>query len=104
MTALVSFASTKGRLARKPFTLGVLAVYAAGIAAQVLLAGDVIARAGPWPFVMVQAALLWAWLVLHVRRLRDAGKPPAAALGVAFVYALSLALLLMLITFLTNPE
>ncbi len=54
-----SFASPKGRIARKPFALGVLALYVAGIAAQALLLGDVIARFGLWPFVVVQAALIW---------------------------------------------
>jgi uncharacterized membrane protein YhaH (DUF805 family) len=96
--------SIAGRLARKPFAIGVLAVYAAGIAAQFLLSGEVIARAGVWPFVIVQAALTWAWVVLHVRRLRDAAQSPATAIGVALIYALSLALLLMLIAFLTNPD
>jgi hypothetical protein len=36
--------------------------------------------------------------------LRDAGNAPAAAFGVAVIYALSLALLLMLIAFFTNPD
>lgn|SRR5438477_7694527 len=96
--------SIQGRLARKPFVVGVLAVYAAGAASQLLLSGEVIARAGLWPFIIVQAALVWAWLVLHVRRLRDAGQAPGASIGVALIYALSLALLLMLIAFLTNPD
>jgi uncharacterized membrane protein YhaH (DUF805 family) len=100
----VALISTQGRLARKPFALGVLAVYLAGIAAQALLSGEVTARAGLWPFIIVQAALIWAWLVLHIRRLRDAGQPPAAAIGVALVYLLSLGLLLMLIVFFTNPD
>src|SRR4051794_34610504 len=99
----LGFISTQGRLARKPFAVGVLTVYAAGIASQVLLSGEVIARAGLSPFIIVQAALIWAWLVLHVRRLRDAGQAPAAAVGLSLIYALSLALLLMLIAFLTNP-
>jgi len=96
--------STSGRLAQRAFGLGALAVYAAGIAAQFLLSGEVIARAWLWPFVIVQAALIWIWLVLHMRRLRDAAQPPATALGVALVYALSLGLLLMLAAFLTNPD
>ena len=96
--------SVQRRLARKPFAVGVLAVDAAGIAAQALLSGELIARAGLWPFLIVQSALIWIWLVLHVRRLRDAGQPPAAAVGVAIVYALSLALLLTLMAFLTNPD
>lgn len=104
MNALASFASTQGRIARKPFALGVLALYAAGIAAQALLLGDVIARFGLWPFVVVQAALIWAWLVLHIRRLRDAGEGPAAAIGIALIYILSLGLLLMLVVFFTNPD
>ena len=94
----------RGRLARKPFALGVLAVYLAGIAAQALLSGEVVARAGLWPFILAQAALIFLWLVLHVRRLRDAGQGPAAAIGVAFIYALAVALLLMLVAFLTNPD
>ena len=96
--------ATQGRLGRKAFALCVLALYAAGIAAQFLLSGEVIARAGVWPFILVQAVLIWSWLVLHARRLRDAGQPPAAAIGVALVYTLSLALLLMLIAFLSNPD
>jgi uncharacterized membrane protein YhaH (DUF805 family) len=104
MNALASVASTQGRIARKPFALGVLGVYVAGIAAQALLLGDVISRFGQWPFVMVQAGLIWAWLVLHIRRLRDAGEGPAAAIGIALIYILSLGLLLMLVVFFTNPE
>ena len=96
--------STRGRLARKPFALGALGVYAVGIAAQALLSVEVTARAGLWPFVIVQAALIWIWLALHIRRLRDAGQPPAVAIGVALIYALSLVLLLMLVVFLTNPD
>jgi uncharacterized membrane protein YhaH (DUF805 family) len=101
---LIAIASPKGRLARKPFALGVVLVYVAGIAAQALLTGEVTARAGLWPFVIVQAALIWIWLVLHIRRLRDAGEGPAAAIGVALIYTLSLGLLLMLVVFLTNPD
>jgi len=104
MNALASFASPEGRIARKPFALGVLALYVAGIAAQALLLDDVTARLGLWPFVAVQAALIWAWLVLHIRRLRDAGEGPAAAIGIALIYILALGLLLMLVVFFTNPE
>jgi uncharacterized membrane protein YhaH (DUF805 family) len=96
--------STQGRLARKPFALGVLGVYIAGIAAQALLSGEVMGRAGLWPFVIAQAALIWIWLVLHIRRLRDAGQGPAAAIGIALVYVLALGLLLMLVVFFTNPD
>jgi hypothetical protein len=94
----------KGRLARKPFALGVAGVYLAGIAAQGLLSGEVTARAGLWPFVITQAALISLWLALHMRRLRDAGQEPAGAIGVALIYVLSIALLLMLVAFFTNPD
>jgi len=96
--------STQGRLARKPFALGVLGVYIAGIAAQALLSGEVMGRAGPWPFVIAQAALIWIWLVLHIRRLRDAGQEAAPAFGVALIYLLSIALLVLLVAFFTHPE
>jgi uncharacterized membrane protein YhaH (DUF805 family) len=96
--------STSGRLAPRAFALGATAVYAAGIAAQFLLSTEVLARVGVWPFLVVQAALIWIWLVLHMRRLRDAGQPSSTAAGVALIYALSVGLLLMLIAFLTNPD
>jgi uncharacterized membrane protein YhaH (DUF805 family) len=104
MGALTFLTSTQGRLARKPFALGVLAVWVAGLAAQWLLSGEVMARAGLWPFIAVQGALIWVWLVLHIRRLRDAGQGPAGAIGVALIYALSIGLLLMLVAFFTNPD
>lgn len=62
------------------------------------------ARGGLWPFIAAQAALIWVWLVLHVRRLRDAGQGPSAAIGIALIYALSIGLLLMLVAFFTNPD
>ena len=94
----------QGRLAAKPFALGVTAVYVAGVATQGLLADEVTARAGLWPFIGAQAVLIAVWLVLHIRRLRDAGQGPAAAIGIAIVYALSVGLLLMLVVFFTNPD
>ncbi len=59
---------------------------------------------GLWPFIAIQAALIWIWLVLHIRRLRDAGEGPAAVIGVTLIYVLSLGLLLMLIAFFTHPD
>jgi uncharacterized membrane protein YhaH (DUF805 family) len=94
----------QGRLAPRPFALGATAVYVAGVATQGLLAGEVTARAGLWPFIGAQALLIAGWLVLHIRRWRDAGQGPAAAIGVAIVYALSVGLLLMLVVFFTNPD
>lgn len=93
-----------GRLAPQPFAFGVAAVYIAGIAAQVLLTGELTGRAGLWPFVVAQVALVAVWLVLHIWRLRDAGQGPAAAIGIALVYGLSIGLLLMLAAFFTHPD
>jgi uncharacterized membrane protein YhaH (DUF805 family) len=104
MDLLNLFTTTQGRLARKPFWLGLIAIYVAGFAGQALLDGPVRARAGLTPFAVAQAVLLWAWLAIHIKRLRDAGQGPAGAIGVAVIYALALALLLMLIAFLTNPN
>jgi uncharacterized membrane protein YhaH (DUF805 family) len=104
MDLLSLFTTTQGRLARRPFWLGLIAIYLAGFAAQALLDGTVRARAGLTPFAVAQAVLLWAWLAIHIKRLRDAGQGPAGAIGVAVIYALALALLLMLIAFLTNPN
>lgn len=104
MNLLDLFTTTQGRLARQPFWLALIAIYVAGFAAQMLLDGPVRARAGLTPFIAAQAALLWAWLSIHIKRLRDAGQGPASAIGVAVIYALALGLLLMLIAFLTNPN
>jgi uncharacterized membrane protein YhaH (DUF805 family) len=104
MDVVTLFTSTEGRLAPKPFALWTLAVYAAGLASYELLSGAVLARASVWPFVIAQCALVCAWVALHIKRLRDAGQGPAAAVGVALVYLLAIALLLMLIAFLTNPN
>ncbi|MEJ0076361.1 MAG: hypothetical protein WDO17_13090 [Alphaproteobacteria bacterium] len=94
----------KGRLAPTPFALGVVAVWIAGIASQLLLTGEVTARVSVSPFIAVQAGLIAIWLVLHIRRLRDAGQGPAAAIGIALVYGLSIGLLLMLAAFFTHPD
>jgi uncharacterized membrane protein YhaH (DUF805 family) len=101
MDLLALFTSTQGRLAPKPFALGLLAIYLASTASQALLSGAVMARAGLWPFILVQAALIWAWTALHIKRLRDAGHAPAAAIGVALVYSLAVALMVMVIAFFT---
>jgi len=101
----VAFLSPRqGRLAPKPFAFGVLGVWIAGIASQFLLTGEVIGRVGLWPFIAVQAALIWIWVVLHIRRLRDAGQGPAAVIGVTLIYVLSIALLLLLVAFFTHPD
>jgi hypothetical protein len=104
MDALEFLTSRQGRLAPRPFALGVLAVWVAGIATQWLLSGEIMDRAGIWPFLATQAALIWIWLVLHIRRLRDAGQGAASAIGVAVIYALAIGLMVMLVAFFTNPN
>jgi hypothetical protein len=46
---------------------------------------------------LVQTALIVIWVVLHRRRLRDAGKPVGIVIGLALVYALEVVLLTMLL-------
>src|SRR5262249_23015822 len=98
------FTSAEGRVARQPFWLSLLVLYAAGFASQVLLGPEVTTRAGVWAFVAAQAGLIWAWACLHIKRSRDAGQGPGTAIAVAVVYALAVGLLVMLIAFLTNPN
>ena len=49
------------------------------------------------PFVLVQIVLIWLWIVLHRRRLRDAGRPTGIVIGIALIYALEVVLLALLI-------
>jgi hypothetical protein len=85
------------RLERRPFAVGVMAVYFLGFASQMLLSGPVTRQLGVLPFVAAQAVLIWFWIGLHMRRLRDAGRPTGVVLGVASVYALSVVLLVILL-------
>jgi uncharacterized membrane protein YhaH (DUF805 family) len=96
------FFSTKGRIGQRAFGWCVLAVYVAGFFSQALLSGNVIVRAGLAPFILVQAALIWTWLALHIKRLRDANEGPAGAIGVAIVYSLAVGLLVLVISLFTG--
>jgi hypothetical protein len=87
--------SPAGWLSPQPFILTAAAVYAAGVASQWLTVPEVIDRAGLWPFVAVQAALIWIWFALHAKRLRDAGRGLGLAAGVALLYTLSVVLLII---------
>jgi uncharacterized membrane protein YhaH (DUF805 family) len=87
--------SPNGRLRPQPFIFGAAGVYLLGTASHLLTVPDVIARAGLWPFVIVQAVLIWVWFVLHAQRLHDAGRGSGLAVGVALLYVLSIALLLI---------
>jgi len=103
MDPIALFTASDGRLGRKPFWLALAVVYLASFASHWLLTGTVTARSGVWPFAFVQAGILWAWTVVHIKRLRDAGRPAAGAIGVGVLYALSLGLILLLVAlFLTD--
>jgi uncharacterized membrane protein YhaH (DUF805 family) len=103
MDPIALFTASDGRLGRKPFWLALAVVYLVSFASHWLLTGTVTARSGVWPFAFVQAGILWAWTVVHIKRLRDAGRPAAGAIGVAILYALSLGLILLLVAlFLTD--
>lgn len=90
------------RLARGPFMLAAIAVYALSFVSQMLLSAPVTARMSVVPFVLVQMALIAVWIVLHRRRLHDAGRPTGIVIGVALVYALEVVLLALLIWILTS--
>jgi uncharacterized membrane protein YhaH (DUF805 family) len=102
MDPVALFFSAQGRLGRRPFAWAALAVYVAGFASQALLSPSVTTRSGLWPFIVVQAALIWAWLALHFKRLRDAKQEIAGAIGVALIYSLAVALLLLVVALFTG--
>lgn len=87
--------SPSGLLAPQAFLLCAVAVYLGGIASQALTLRAVLLRAGLWPFAAAQAVLIWIWLVVHVKRLRDAGRPVGLAIGASVLYALAVVLLLL---------
>ncbi len=95
MQALRFLFSPHGRLSPQSFAFAAVAVYAAGVASQWLTVPEVIARGGLWPFVAVQALLIWIWFALHAKRLRDAGRAVGLAAGVSLLYALSVVLLII---------
>ena len=95
MYALYFLFSPSGRLRPRAFAFAAIAVYVAGAASHWLTLPDVIARGGLWPFVAVQALLIWIWYALHAKRLRDAGRPAGLAAGVGLLYVLSIVLLII---------
>lgn len=102
MDPLALFLSSRGRVAPRPFWLGTLAIYVAGFASQALLSASVTGRSGLWPFIAAQVTLIWAWLALHIKRLRDAGRATGPAVGIAIIYALALGLMLLVMAFFTG--
>lgn len=99
MEPLALFLSASGRIAPRPFAVAIVIVYVAGFASQILLGAPVIARSGLWPFALTQGALTWMWFALHAKRRSDAGAGIGAAAGIAVLYTLSIALLLLVIAF-----
>lgn len=89
---------SSARIGRGAFAGWIAVVYLLSFASQVLLSPPVTSRASVIPFVVVQIGLIGAWLVLHRRRLRDAGRPAGTAIGVALVYVLEVVLLVILVS------
>jgi hypothetical protein len=91
--SLRALLSPAGRLGPRPFAIAVIVLYAAIFASQMLLSSPVTARGGVWPFAVAQALLIWLWIVLHRRRMRDAGRPTGLVIGVALAYAIEIILI-----------
>ena len=96
--------SSSGRLPPRPFAVGIAVVYIASFLSQALLSAPVTNHVGLWPFAAIQAALIWAWLALHIKRLRDAGRGAGFAAGIACLYVLFLILLLLVLAMVTASE
>lgn len=96
MNTSSSLLSPSGRLQPRAFVYGALAVYVFGAASHLLTTPAVIGRAGLWPFVAAQAVLIWAWFVLHAKRLHDAGRGSGLAVGIGLLYVLSVVLLMFI--------
>lgn len=103
MSTSLAYSQTS-RLARGPFILWVVVVYALSFVSQMLLSAPVTARMSVLPFVLVQIVLIWLWIVLHRRRLRDAGRPTGIAIGIAMICALDMVLLTLLIWIVSAPS
>jgi uncharacterized membrane protein YhaH (DUF805 family) len=95
MDRFTAFVAGSGRIAPRPFALKVVVVYVVSFLSQFLLAAPVMAHANVVPFLVVQIAVAWSWYALHVRRLRDAGRPVGPALAFTLLYLLAIVLLLL---------
>jgi hypothetical protein len=87
--------SPSGRIPPQIFIVLVGLVYVAGAASHALTVPDVITRAGLWPFIAAQALLIWIWYALHAKRLRDGGRATGLAAAAAILYALAVALMII---------
>ena len=89
--------TTSAGIGPGPFASAVLAVYLLSFVSQMLLSPPVTAHLSVVPFVLAQGALIGLWIVLHRRRLSDAGRPSGIAIGIAMVYALAVVLLVIVV-------
>jgi uncharacterized membrane protein YhaH (DUF805 family) len=97
MESSALFFSMRGRVGPRVFGYAVAGVYCLIFLSQMLISPPVTVRFGLLPFFVLQAMLVWVWLALHVKRLRDAGYPPGPAIGIAALYALAIVLLVLLV-------
>jgi len=104
MRPFALFLSPSGRLEPRPFAIAAVGVYVAGLASQSLLAAPMVLRGGLWAFALAQTALAWVWFAVHAKRLRDAARAIDAAAGIATVYALAIALLLLILSFFAHAQ
>ena len=91
------FISLRGRVGQRAFGYAIAGVYLLSFLSQVLISPPITVRFGMLPFIALQAMLIWAWLALHVKRLRDAGYPPGPAIAIAMLYALAIVQLVLLV-------
>jgi len=82
-----------------PFAVSALIIYVLSFVSQMLLSAPVVSRLTVVPFIAAQGVLIGLWIVLHRRRLNDAGRPWGTVIGIAAVYALEIALLVILAVF-----
>jgi hypothetical protein len=104
MNSIAPLLAPVGRLAPAPFAVAVTLLYVLSFASQLLLSAHIIPGGGLWAFALAQLVLLWAWFALHARRLRDAGRGPGIAGGIAVIYALAVLLFLLVLAFLQVSE
>ena len=103
MDALRLLFSPSGRLGPRAFVFAVIAVYAAGVAAQWLTVPKIQGNAGIWPFVIVQAVLIWIWYRASRQAAARCRSAAGLAAGAALLYALSVVLLLIVATNFFQP-
>lgn len=104
MSAVSLLFSRSGVLARKPFAIAITLVYLANFLSQVLASSAVTGQVGLLPFAIAQIVLVWSWIVLHVKRMRDAGRSAGLAIGIACLYVLMMLLLLLVLVMITGTE